>query len=687
MSESPLLSIRELAVQYRTSRGPVDAVRGVSFDVEAGKVTAVVGESGSGKTTVAQSVIGLLASNGRIVRGGITLNERRLGTTELVGLKERRWQDLRGRCIGLIPQDPGNSLNPVQTVGRSISESLRIHGSSSRDEVRDRVHALLEQVGIDDPIRRAKQYPHEFSGGMRQRVLIAAAIANDPELIIADEPTSALDVTVQRTVLDLIDRLREETGTGVLFITHDLAVAADRADSVVVMRHGEVQEAGPSAQVLAKPESEYTQQLMRDAPSFGRLIDLSAVPLLERSEERAQVPLLERSEERAQVPLLERSEERAQPKSREAAPTPLRSAGTAGDPAPAATPLVEVRDLRQVFGRGAGAFVAVDGVSFTVARGSTHALVGESGSGKTTTGRAIAGFSRPTSGSVRVIGAGRAGDARRADVRRADVHGVDVHGVDVHGAVGGGAVARGAAGRAGIGAASADPATGALDRSSADPATAALDPAVLDPAVLDPAALDPAAAGIGPAAGIEVTALRGAALREFRRTVQMVYQNPYSSLDPRLSIGQTLAEPLRNFRIGSRREHADRVAHALELVALPADFAHRRPRELSGGQRQRVAIARALIVEPELVVLDEAVSALDVTVQAQILRLLAQLQEELGLTYVFISHDLAVVRQIADTVSVLQRGVQVEYGETEQVFGDAQHPYTRRLIDAIPGAS
>ncbi|SDQ07251.1 dipeptide ABC transporter ATP-binding protein [Leucobacter chromiiresistens] len=556
MTAAPLLSIRDLAVQYRTRRGTVDAVRGVGFDVRAGEVTAVVGESGSGKTTVAQSVIGLLPSNGRVTAGSVTLNERRLGTTELVGLPERRWRDLRGRCIGLIPQDPGNSLNPVQPVGKSISESLRIHGRPSRDEVRDRVHALLEQVGIDQPVKRARQYPHEFSGGMRQRVLIAAALANDPELIIADEPTSALDVTVQRTVLDLIDRLREETGTGVLFITHDLAVAADRADSVVVMRGGEVQESGPAAQVLANPASAYTKQLMADAPSFGRLVDRETVVLA------------------------------AEPASATAEP----GSATAG-PASAAA-LVEVRDLRQVFGRGSDAFVAVDGVSFAVAPGTTHALVGESGSGKTTTGRAIAGFAAPTSGSVRV-------------------------------------------------------------------------------------------------AGTEVTELRGGALRQFRRTTQMVYQNPYGSLDPRLSVGQTLAEPLANYRIGtgSRADRAERVAHALEVVSLPAEFSQRRPRELSGGQRQRVAIARALIVEPELVVLDEAVSALDVTVQAQILRLLARLQQELGLTYVFISHDLAVVRQISDTVTVLQRGRQVEHGATEDVFSNAQDPYTQRLIEAIPGAS
>lgn len=550
---TPLLSIRDLAVQYRTDRGLVDAVKGVSFDVAPGKVTAVVGESGSGKSTVAQSVIGLLAANGRIAGGSVVLNERREGPTELVGLPERRWRGLRGRCIGLIPQDPGNSLNPVATIGASVAESLRIHGQRDRRGVRARVLELLDQVGIDDPVRRAKQYPHEFSGGMRQRVLIATAIANDPELLIADEPTSALDVTVQRTVLDLLDRLRQETGTGLLFITHDLAVAAERADSVVVMRGGGVQEAGPSERVLTRPESEYTRQLMADAPAFGN------------PGERQRTVV---------VDVLE---------------------GTGSDPEPlistaTAAPLLSVSELRQEFrgARAAEPFLAVDDVSFSVSRGTTHALVGESGSGKTTTGRAIAGFARPTTGSVRV------GD-------------------------------------------------------------------------------------------VEVTSLRGRALREFRRRVQLVYQNPYGSLDPRQRIGQVLAEPLRNFGIGSHADRDSRVARALELVALPPEFAHRKPRELSGGQRQRVAIARALIVEPELVVLDEAVSALDVTVQAQILRLLAQLQRELGLTYVFISHDLSVVREIADTVSVLQRGRQVERGETERVFSSPEHPYTRKLLEAIPG--
>lgn len=534
MSTRPLLEIRDLAVRYRTRRGPVDAVRGVSLDVAAGGVTALVGESGSGKSSVAQAVIGLLAGNGRVAGGSIRLDERQGGPVDLVGLSERRWRQLRGRCIGLIPQDPGNSLNPVATIGASVAEPLRIHGWRDRNRIRARVIDLLDRVGIDDPEARARQYPHELSGGMRQRVLIAAAIALEPELVIADEPTSALDVTVQRTVLDLLDGLRRETGTGILFITHDLAVAADRSDDIVVMRGGQVQESGRSAAVLASPSSTYTRTLLADAPSLARVVDRVAPPA-----------------------------------------------------DPAEPPLVEVRGIRQEFARaGRSPLIAVDDVSFVVPRGTTHALVGESGSGKTTIGRSIAGFHRPTDGVVRV------GDT-------------------------------------------------------------------------------------------DVTALRSR--RDFHRTTQLVYQNPYASLDPRQTISAILTEPLRNFGVGSRAERAERVAHHLELVALAPEIGQRHPRELSGGQRQRVAIARALIVEPRLVVLDEAVSALDVTVQAQILRLLAKLQDELDLTYVFISHDLAVVRQVSDTVSVLRRGVQVEQGPVGRVFDAPQHEYTRRLLDAIPG--
>ncbi|MFT4235915.1 MAG: ABC transporter ATP-binding protein [Microbacterium sp.] len=542
-----LLSIRDLRVSY----GTVEAVRGASLDVEPGRVTALVGESGSGKSTIAQAAIGLLPRGGRVTDGSIILDERRGGSVELVGLAERRWRQLRGRHIGLVPQDPGSSLNPVVTIGHSVGEALRIHGERDRGKVHAQVIDLLERVGIDDPQRRARQYPHELSGGMRQRVLIAAAIALRPELIIADEPTSALDVTVQRTVLDLLDRLREETGAGILFITHDLAVAADRADQVVVLRGGEVQERGPVAEVLRAPSSGYTRQLLADAPSLAsRRLTAGGRTDAQRSD------------------------------------GPVSTAEGQTDRQVSGGPLVEVTGFTQQFGD----FTAVDDVSFTVARGTTHALVGESGSGKTTTGRAVAGLATSTTGTIRV-------------------------------------------------------------------------------------------------AGVDVAPLRGRERRAFRRTVQLVYQNPFGSLDPRQTIGRILTEPLANFGIGDRADREARAIRQLELVALPPETATRRPVELSGGQRQRVAIARALILEPELVVLDEAVSALDVTVQAQILRLLAQLQQELGLTYLFISHDLAVVQQLADTVSVLQRGRQVEQGTVQQVFDDPQHPYTQQLLVAIPGSA
>lgn len=539
-AEQPLLEVTDLRIEYRTPRGPVEAVRGVDLAVARGGVTALVGESGSGKSSAAQAVIGLLAGNGSVTGGSIALTGEDGRPRELVGLPERAWRQLRGTRIGLIPQDPTSSLDPVRTIGASVADPLRIHGWRDRDRIEARVLELLEQVGLDDPAARARQYPHELSGGMRQRVLIAAALALEPELLIADEPTSALDVTVQATVLDLIDELREATGAGVLLITHDLAVAADRADALVVMRAGRVEEAGPTAEVLASPSAAYTRTLLADAPSLRRVVERS--------------PHV---------------------------------------PEPAETPLVQVRALRQEFGgRGATApFVAVDDISFDIPRGTTHALVGESGSGKTTTGRAIAGFRAPTAGSI-LVGAN------------------------------------------------------------------------------------------------EVTQLgHGRRLREFRSTVQLVHQNPFGSLDPRQSIAKILEEPLRNTRRGTRAERRSAALHHLDLVSLPREVASRRPRELSGGQRQRVAIARALILQPEVVVLDEAVSALDVTVQAQVLRLLARLQDELGLTYVFISHDLAVVRQVADTVSVLRRGVQVESGPVARVLEDPHHDYTRQLLAAIPGAA
>ena len=554
---TPLLEIRDLAVTYRTRRGGVPAVKDVSLTVERGKVTAIVGESGSGKSTSAMATLGLLPGNAE-VSGTIKLDGR-----SITGLSEREWRSIRGTRIGLIPQDPNNSLNPVKTIGASVGEGLRIAPKAVRLSAsarKKKVLDLLEQVGIDNPEVRYDQYPHQLSGGMKQRALIAAAVATEPELIIADEPTSALDVTVQRTILDLLDRMRTELDLGILFITHDLAVAGDRADRLVVMQGGEVKEHGPTDRILTDPHDPYTRRLLSDAPSL--------VSAVEQSTYRP-------------------------------------------GPAPDATALLTVDTLRREFGGGDDPFVAVDDVSFTVAAGTTHAIVGESGSGKSTLARMITAFQEPTSGTVTLAGvAGDTGDTADAADLRIDEFGT----------------------------------------------------------------------------------FSKAGRRDLRRRVQMVYQNPFSSLDPRRTVGKILAEPLRNLTDLSKTQISEKVEAILDRVALGSgagsvsgDVAQRRPAELSGGQRQRVAIARALILDPELVVLDEAVSALDVTVQAQILSLLDELQRDLGLTYLFISHDLSVVREISDTVTVMSHGRQVESGLTSEIFEHPQDAFTKKLLDAIPG--
>ncbi|AEM40903.1 dipeptide ABC transporter ATP-binding protein [Ketogulonicigenium vulgare] len=520
-----LLEIDGLKVAY----GGKQTLHGVSLTVKAGEVVALVGESGSGKSTTAQSVIGLLPESGRITEGAIRLNGE-----EISRWSDKRLDSLRGKQIALIPQDPGGSLNPVRTIGAQLEEVFRLHGWRDKGAIRAEALALLDRVGLSNPALRFNQYPHELSGGMKQRVLTAIAVALKPALIIADEPTSALDVTVQRRILDLIDSLRRENGTAVLFVTHDLAVAAERADRIVVMQKGRIEEAGETRAVLDAPARDYTRRLLSDAPSL-------AAPVL-----RVQRDLTDLA--------------------------------------------IQVTDLIQDFAvPGQKAFRAVDRVSFQVARGTTHALVGESGSGKTTTARAVTGLTPPVAGRI----------------------------------------------------------------------------------VVD---------------GIDVTRLQGEALRQFRRKVQLVYQNPFQSLDPRQSVRSIVEEPLWNYDKLAKAERQRRVAAILERVAISPDLFDRRPGALSGGQRQRVAIARALVLQPEILVLDEAVSALDVTVQAQILRLLDDLQRDLGLTYLFVSHDLAVVRAISDTVSVLQAGRQVESGQVAQVFDRPAHDYTKALIAAIPGA-
>jgi len=556
-SDTPVLEIEGLEVAYRTADGSTrPAVRGVDLRVGAGEIVALVGESGSGKSTTAHAALHLLPRGGIVTAGSLRLDGRDLTDSLTTSRSSKEWQGVRGRHVGLVPQDPTVSLNPVVRVGDQVAEVLVIHGLARRADARVRAVELLREAGVDDPAARARQYPHQLSGGLRQRVLIAIALAARPRLIVADEPTSALDVTVQRRILDHLDSLVRETGTAVLLITHDLGVAADRADRIVVLQDGVVVEEGPAGHLLDDPRHPYTRALIAAAPSLAssRLVvggrgvgapDGGAEPAAERSASPA-----------------------------------------------AAEPVLALDGVRKEFALPRGAqrrtLVAVDDVSLAVGRGRTYALVGESGSGKTTTARLALRLERPSAGRV---------------------------------------VFR----------------------------------------------------------GQDVTAARGRELRTLRRGFQVVYQSPYASLDPRFTVEQVIAEPLRAYGVGDRAERADRVRALVEDVALPADVLRRGPRELSGGQRQRVAIARALALRPDLVVLDEPVSALDVSVQAQILELLVRLQAEHGLAYLFISHDLAVVRQVADEVGVMQRGRLVEQGAAERILLDPQQDYTRELVAAIPG--
>lgn len=531
----PLLSVEGLEVRFGADE-PV--LRGIDLTVLRGQTVAVVGESGSGKSTVAAAILGLLAPGGRIIAGRIVFDGRDLTSSD-----RRLMRSIRGREIGYVPQDPMTNLNPVWRVGFQVREALRAN-TSGRD-VRRRAVELLGEAGMPDPGRQAHRYPHQLSGGMCQRALIAIGLAGRPRLLIADEPTSALDVTVQRQVLDHLQHLTDELGTALLLITHDLALAAERAESVVVVNRGVVAESGAAQELLRDPQHEYTRRLVAAAPSLT-----------------------------ARRPAPNRPQ--------------LRPPGQDDD-------IVVVSELTKTYPQVRGVpwrraeFRAVDSVSFRLRRGSTLAVVGESGSGKSTLARMVLGLLQPTSGTVVFDGA------------------------DIDG----------------------------LDRARAF---------------------------------------------AFRRRVQPVFQNPYSSLDPRYSVFRSIEEPLRIHRVGDRSSRRQAVRELVDQVALPSSLLDRLPRELSGGQRQRVAIARALALRPEVLVCDEAVSALDVLVQAQILDPLAQLQADLGLTYLFISHDLAVIRQISDDVLVMRAGRAVEHATTEEVFARPRHEYTRQLLEAIPGA-
>jgi peptide/nickel transport system ATP-binding protein len=528
-----LLTVEGLTVAY----GRQTVVHDVGFTLERGQSLALIGESGSGKSTIARTVLRLLPPQARVAGGQV-----RFGGTDVLKLSERQFRPLRGRQLGFVPQDPGTALNAVRTIGSQALEAAALLPELDAAARRSRVLETFGLVGLADPERVYRSYPHQLSGGMLQRVLIGLAVLPGPALIVADEPTSGLDVTIQKRILDLFAELQESLGVGLLFITHDLAVAAERADTLVVLKDGRVQEHGAAAQVFTAPRAEYTRELQADVPALN--------------------------------PDRYRTGQAARPDNGNTART-----GTA--------PQLEVRSLSKTFTAGARRVTAVEDVSFSVKRGSTHALVGESGSGKTTAVRLLLGLEQPDAGEILI-----AGEPVRSHSRKQ--------------------------------------------------------------------------------------------WRSLRRHLQLVYQNPFTSLDPTWRVERIVREPLDRFGVGEKAERRDRVREALHSVGLPESLLSRRPAHLSGGQRQRVAIARALVLRPDVVVLDEPTSSLDVTVQAGLIDLLFRLQRELGLTYLFVSHDLSLVRQLADTVSVLQRGRVVEDGPVREIFSRPEHPYTQALLDAIP---
>ncbi|MCA0921082.1 ABC transporter ATP-binding protein [Pseudooceanicola nanhaiensis] len=558
MLDQPIARIENLRVEFQTKDGPVAGVEDVSFSVNPGETVCIVGESGSGKSVSSLSMMRLVEFGGGEIAGGRLIFDRKDGKElDLAKADQSLMRTIRGNEIGMIFQEPMTALNPVFTVGRQLTEGLRLHKGLSKEAATARALELLKQVRIPEPERRLKQYPHELSGGMRQRVVIAMALACEPRLLIADEPTTALDVTIQAEILALMNRLKRETGTAVMFITHDMAVVAQMADRVVVMFRGNKVEEGPVAQIFENPQHPYTKALLAAVPKLGEMTGKSA-------------------------------------------PEPMRLLGRdQGEikPIPGTDEvLLSVKNLTTRFPVKGGFFRrtvaqvhAVEDVSFDLMRGQTLSLVGESGCGKSTCGRSILRLVEPQSGQIN------------------------------------------------------------LD-------------------------------------GTDIMALDQGALRKARLDMQMVFQDPFASLNPQMTLMDQVAEPMRNYGTASGAKLRERVEMLFERVELPKSFLRRYPHELSGGQRQRVAIARALALNPKLIVADEAVSALDVSVQAQVLNLMMELQADLGLSFLFISHDMAVVERVSHRVGVMYLGRIVEIGSRQAVFEDPRHPYTKALMQAVPVA-
>ncbi len=606
ITASSLIEIRNLSVTFPSESGIVQAVRDVSLEIRAGEVLGIVGESGSGKTVMSLATIGLLPDSATVT-GSVMLNG-----VNLLSLNDNEMSKYRGREIAMIFQDPLSALNPVHTIGRQIAEALLIHKDISSDAANSRAIELLEIVGIPRPAERSQSYPHEFSGGMRQRVMIALAIANEPKVLLADEPTTALDVTVQAQILDVLKTARDITGAAIVLVTHDLAVVAGIADRVAIMYAGKIVEVGPVDEVYAQPQMPYTIGLLRsiprlDAASGERLASISGAPpspvalppgcaFSPRCPAAAEI-CNERVPE-----LLSLSATRMTACVRQSEIFGLQAAGKMFQEGPPhlfstlTTDVIalEVVGLKKTFPlmkgslmrRRVGSVYAVDGVDLVLGQGRSLALVGESGCGKTTTLLEILNLVAPDAGTITVLGR-------------------------------------------------------------------------------------------------NVAELSKSERLAMRKDLQIVFQDPFASLDPRLPIGDAIAEPLKNFGM-PRAEQDQRVTELLELVGLNSDQASKYPSEFSGGQRQRIAIARALALNPKILALDEPVSALDVSVRAGVLNLLAELQEKLNLSYLFVSHDLAVVQHIADDIAVMYLGSIAEAGPVREVFANPQHPYTQALLSAVP---
>jgi len=549
---SSLIEVRDLRVSFRMGHDIHEAVRGVSFDIPENTTVALVGESGSGKSVSAMGIVRLLPDNAIVGADSQILYQGQ----DLLRLPQEAMRDLRGKDISVVFQEPMSSLNPVFTVGEQIAEVLRIHMRMSPRQARDRALALLDEVGIPEAKSRLNAYPHELSGGQQQRVMIAMAIACEPKLLIADEPTTALDVTVQRQIVTLLARLREKHRMSVLFISHDLGLVGEIASNVVVMRGGEVREAGPVAQIFGAPQDAYTKALLACRPRLD--VRPRRLPVIDDVMNNRPTNTVQR------VP---RAEEGAA--------------------------LIEVQGLRKTYKLKEGLFKrrdlnAVRQADFAMYKGRTLGLVGESGSGKTTVGMMVTRLTQPSGGRIMFE-------------------------------------------------------------------------------------------------GTDLAALSPAQLRARRRRIQIIFQNPYASLNPRFTVGQILMEPMRIHGIGATDDERARLALSwLDRVGLPAQAFGKYPHEFSGGQRQRIAIARCLTMQPEIIVCDESVSALDVSVQATVLNLLLDLQDEFGLTYLFISHDLAVVKYMADDILVMNQGEIVERGTSEEIYANPRHPYTQQLLAAIP---